>query len=50
MRRIYAFNVNVSGNIYQFKSIGTKGTISKIIKFVELTPNFYNAALTDIQV
>lgn len=43
----YIFKVSSTGKGYQFNSVGPKGTISKIVKFDELSPDFYITALGD---
>lgn len=43
----YIFKVSSTGKGYQFDSVGPKGTISKIVRFDELSPGFYNIALGD---
>lgn len=49
MAKTYWFKVNPAGDVYEFDSIGPKGTIHKVVRFQELALGYFNAALGDIK-
>jgi hypothetical protein len=44
----YPFYVKKSRLEYQFESIGTKGRIVKVVRFVKIDENFYNLGFGDL--
>jgi hypothetical protein len=49
MAKTYWFKVNPAGDVYEFNSEGLQGTIHKMVRFEEIAPGVYNAALGDVR-
>lgn len=49
MGKTYWFKVNPDGDVYEFDSEGPQGIIHKVVRFDEMAPGIYNAALGDMK-